>query len=52
MSEIFSGISQIDRQNMLWDGLKKILDEEKKHSKIIALLTMTPAEVEDTDSYD
>ena len=51
VSETFSGISQIDRQNMLWDGLEKILDEERQ-SKIIALLTMTPAEVEDADSYD
>ena len=51
VSETFSGISQIDRQNMLWDGLEKILDE-KRQSKIIALLTMTPAEVEATDSYD
>ena len=49
ISETFSGMPHIDRQNMLWDGLEKILDEEKQ-SKIIALLTMTPAEVEDADS--
>ena len=51
ISETFSGMPHIDRQNMLWDGLEKILDEEKQ-SKIIALLTMTPAEVQDADSYD
>jgi hypothetical protein len=36
---------------MLWDGPEKIFDEEKQ-SKIIALLTMTPAEAEEADSYD
>ena len=51
VSDTFSGISQIDRQNMLWDGLEKIPDEEKQ-LKIIALLTMMSAEVEEADSYD
>ena len=36
---------------MLWDRLDEILDEEKD-LKIIALLTMTPAEVEEADAYD
>ncbi len=51
VSESFCGKSQIERQDMLWDRLDEILDEEKD-LKIIALLTMTPAEVEDADSYD
>ncbi len=51
ISESFSGMSHIDRQNMLWDKLDKILDE-KRRLKIVGLLTMTPAEVEDADSYD
>jgi acid stress-induced BolA-like protein IbaG/YrbA len=49
VSESFCGKSQIERQDMLWDRLDEILDEEK-NLKIIALLTMTPAEVEDADS--
>jgi hypothetical protein len=36
---------------MLWDRLDKMPDEEKR-LKIIGLLTMTPAEVEEADSYD
>ncbi|MCP4347769.1 MAG: hypothetical protein GY795_19890 [Desulfobacterales bacterium] len=50
ISESFLGISQIERQNMLWDKLDKILDEEKR-LKIIGLLTMTPAEAEEADAY-
>ncbi len=51
VSESFCGKSQIERQDMLWDRLDEILDEEKD-LKIIALLTMTPAEVEEADAYD
>ncbi len=51
ISETFSGMSHIERQNMLWNRLDKMLDEEKR-LKIIGLLTMTPAEAEDADSYD
>lgn len=49
ISESFSGKSQIERQNLLWDKLDKILDREKRF-KIIALLTMTPAETEEADA--
>jgi len=49
ISESFSGKSQIERQNMLWDKLDKILDEEKR-LKIVGLLTMTPAEAEETEA--
>jgi len=51
ISETFSGMSHIERQNMLWDRLDKMLDEEKR-LRIVGLLTMTPAEVEDADAYD
>ncbi len=51
ISESFTGKSQIERQDMLWDTLDSVLDEEK-NLRIIGLLTMTPAEVEDADSYD
>ncbi len=49
ISESFSGKSQIDRQNMLWDKLDRILDEEKRLN-IVGLLTMTPAEAEEADA--
>ena len=49
ISETFSGMSHIERQNILWERLDKMLDEEKR-LKIVGLLTMTPAEVEDADS--
>ncbi len=51
VSDSFYGKSQIERQDMLWDRLDEILDEEK-NLKIIALLTMTPAEVDEADAYD
>jgi len=49
ISDSFLGKSQIERQNMLWDKLDNILDEEI-NSKVIGLLTMTPDEVEETDA--
>jgi len=49
ISESFTGKSQIERQDMLWDTLDEVLDEEK-NLKIIGLLTMTPAEVEEADA--
>jgi acid stress-induced BolA-like protein IbaG/YrbA len=49
ISESFTGKSQIERQDMLWDTLDNMLDEEK-NMKIIGLLTMTPAEVEEADA--
>ena len=41
ISESFTGKSQIERQDMLWETLDSALDEEK-NLKIIGLLTMTP----------
>ncbi|MEE4356330.1 MAG: hypothetical protein V2I97_07655 [Desulfococcaceae bacterium] len=49
ISDSFSGKSQMDRQNMLWEQLDRILDEEKR-SKIIGILTMTPAEAEEAEA--
>ncbi len=49
ISESFTEKSQIERQDMLWDTLDDVLDEEK-NLKIIGLLTMTPAEVEEADA--
>ncbi len=49
ISDSFLGKSQLERQNMLWDKLDNILDEET-NSKIIGLLTMTHAEVEEEDA--
>jgi len=49
ISDSFLGKSQIERQNMLWDKLDNILDEEI-NSKVIGLLTMPPDEVEETDA--
>ncbi|QTA83860.1 Uncharacterized protein dnl_62810 [Desulfonema limicola] len=49
ISESFMGKSHIDRQNMLWDKLDRILDEDKR-AKIIGLLTMTPVEAEEADA--
>jgi acid stress-induced BolA-like protein IbaG/YrbA len=46
VSPRFMGQSQIERQDVLWNHLEQILPKEKLH-KIIALLTMTPDEVED-----
>jgi len=48
ISESFLGKSHIERQNMLWDNLDKMLDEEKRF-KIIGLLTMTPDEAEENE---
>lgn len=46
VSKRFAGISQVDRQQALWSDLKKHLPAEKIH-RIVSILTMTPAEVED-----
>ncbi len=51
ISNTFAGISHIERQNMIWDKLDEVLDEEKR-LKIIGLLTMTPEEVEEADAFE
>ncbi|ETR69525.1 MAG: hypothetical protein OMM_09521 [Candidatus Magnetoglobus multicellularis str. Araruama] len=48
VSESYKGLSQIERQNMLWEQLSKLLNKEKQR-QIMAILTMTPSEVEETD---
>ncbi len=44
ISEAFRGESQTNRQNMLWNELQKRLSQGEL-SNIVALLTVTPAEV-------
>lgn len=46
ISDNFDGVSQIERQNNLWARLRERLPPEKL-AKIVAILTMTPLEVED-----
>ena len=46
VSSRFEGSSQIERQERLWIGLKERLPVETLH-RIVSILTMTPAEVED-----
>jgi len=48
VSKSFEGMSQIDRQNYIWDYLEKQLSEEK-HKKIRAILTLTPAESDEAE---
>ena len=48
VSKSFEGMSQIDRQNYIWDHLEKQLSEEK-HKKIRAILTLTPAESDEAE---
>ena len=48
VSKSFQGMSQIDRQNYIWDHLEKQLSEEK-HKKIRAILTLTPAESDEAE---
>jgi acid stress-induced BolA-like protein IbaG/YrbA len=48
ISDSYKGLSQIERQNMLWEQLSKLLDKEKQR-QIMAILTMTPSEVEEAD---
>jgi len=42
----FDGMSQLDRQDMLWNELRNYLDPATLNS-IVSLLTMTPDEVAD-----
>jgi acid stress-induced BolA-like protein IbaG/YrbA len=42
----FDGMSQLDRQDMLWSELRNQLDPVMLDS-IVSLLTMTPDEVDD-----
>ena len=41
----FEGMTQRDRQNMIWDHLEKALPDEKRQ-RIITILTLTPAEAD------
>lgn len=46
VSGSFSGQSQMERQDRLWEGLKSNLREDQLF-KIVALLTVTPEEIAD-----
>ena len=46
VSEAFRGESQMNRQNQLWDELTERLTPTEL-TKIVALLTVTPAEIGD-----
>jgi acid stress-induced BolA-like protein IbaG/YrbA len=46
ISPRFSGLSQLDRQDVLWADLRKRLSPEQLQ-RIVSILTMTPDEVED-----
>ncbi len=46
VSPIFGSLSQIERQERLWAELKQRLQPETLH-RIVSILTMAPAEVED-----
>lgn len=48
VSKIFEGMSQLDRQNYIWDHLEKELNEEQ-HKKIRLILTLTPEESEEAE---
>ena len=43
ISQQFEGLSQLDRQRLLWEHLDSKLPEAKRQ-RIMALLTMTPDE--------
>ena len=45
LSETFSGKSQLERQDMVWDFLGERLTKQKQ-LKIVSLLTLTPAEAD------
>lgn len=46
VSSRFEGQSQLDRQEWLWEELRRRLSPETLH-RIVSILTMTPAEVDD-----
>lgn len=45
ITKTFTGMSQLDRQNTVWDHLEKELGKEKI-TRIVAVLTLTPDEAE------
>jgi acid stress-induced BolA-like protein IbaG/YrbA len=46
ISPRFSGLTHLDRQDVLWDELRKHLSPDQLR-RIVSILTMTPDEVED-----
>jgi len=48
VSKSFEGMSQLERQNYIWDHLEKELSEEK-HKRIRIILTLTPEESDEAE---
>ena len=48
VSKMFEGMSQLERQNYIWDHLEKELNEEQ-HRRIRLLLTLTPEESDEAE---
>lgn len=46
VSSAFKGMSQLERQDDLWDELKQRLTEAEQN-RIVAILTVTPEEIAD-----
>lgn len=46
ISAHFTGKSQLERQNLLWEGLEQQLEPDEL-KQIVALLTVTPEEIAD-----
>ncbi len=51
ISGSFDGMSQIDRQDLVWAHIEKELESEVQ-MKIMSLLTLTPEEVEDDEDIE
>ncbi|QTA83382.1 BolA-like domain-containing protein [Desulfonema limicola] len=48
VSKIFEGMSQLERQNYIWNHLEKELNEEQ-HKRIRLILTLTPGESDEAE---
>ena len=48
ISKLFEGMSQLERQNYIWDHLEKELNEEQ-HNRIRLILTLTPEESDEDE---
>lgn len=49
VSKKFEGMSQLERQNYIWDQLEKELNEEQ-HKRIRLILALTPEESDEAES--
>lgn len=51
ISDGFAGLTQIERQDLLWDHFDDTLSADVR-AQVVMLLTMTPDEVRDDESID